>query len=594
MKMGKYMAFFLFCLLFVSFLLPAGSIAANNPAKVEQKMDAVLVVDVSNSMKTSDKNKISYEAMKMFIDMLSIEGNKVGLVAYTDQIIREKALMKISSDADKNDFKKYIDSLSLGAYTDITVGVSEAVKILDSGKEASHSPLIILLTDGNNYLNPNSGRTAEQSNKELNEAVSKAKSEGYPIYTIGLNADGTLNKDILENLSKETDGKFFTTTTADDLPKILSEIFANHLKLKVIPITNLTGSGQFQDVIINIPNSNVMEANISITSGKPIEVKLFSPDGKEVELPSKDVYFSKSKAYSLVKLIKPISGDWKLQVKGVEKEKIDVNMVFNYDLGLRLEEPIQKNYKKGDVIHIQAFLESNGQKLQSPELYQEMNSKLIVTDLISKEIKEYPLNNDGESFKGDFTLQEEHKYELMVVAEDKSFFRETNKIVVDASVSAATSAPIKVKDEKEMGKKSPWLLYSIIGLAFIILVGLAFYILTLIKKANKGFIGQVVVEIRDENTGEKTTPQYRKLNAFKGKIKLHQLLQLSPEFIETESIIFMPSKNDTLTFINKGESIIEKSGRVIDASKGITIKKNDRLNVKLSKVNKLISLEYLI
>lgn len=223
-----------------------------------------------------------------------------------------------------------------------------------------------------------------------------------------------------------------------------------------------------------------------------------------------------------------------------------------------------------------------------------MNSKLIVTDMVSNEIKEYPLKNEGESFNGDFTLQENRKYELKVVAEDNSFFRETNKVIVDASGSATTQSPVKLKNEKKVEKKGSWLLYVLIGLALITLVSLAFYIYTLFKKANKGFIGQVVVEIKDENTGEKTTPQYRKLNTFKGKIKLHQLLQLAPEFIETESIILMPGKNDTLILVNKGESIIEKSGRVVDASKGLTIKQNDRLKVKLSKVNKLISLDYLI
>ncbi|KOP70966.1 hypothetical protein AMS60_23200 [Bacillus sp. FJAT-21945] len=589
MKVHKYAAFFLLCLLLLNSLILTDSAAANISTDA-QKMDAVLVVDVSNSMKDSDKNKISNEAMKMFIDMLSKNGDKVGMVAYTDQIIREKALMKIGSDADKTDFKKYIDTLSLGAYTDIAVGVSEAVKILDAGKEADHTPLIILLTDGNNYLNPNSDRTEELSGKELDEAIRKSKSEGYPIYTIGLNADGTLNKTILEKLSGETGGKFFTTTTADDLPRILSEIFANHLKLKVIPIKNLTGNGQFQDVNIDIPNNSVMEANISITSGNPIEAKLFSPDGKEIEIPSDDVYYSKSKAYSLIKLIKPASGNWKVQVKGVQKDKIDINMVFNYDLGLRLVDPAKKNYKKGDVIAIQSFLESNGQKVDSPELYQSMGAKLVVNEIASNTISELPLTNDGKGFNGEFTIPEDKKYEIKVIAEDNSFFRETSTFIIDASVIAASAAPVKAENQKDF----PWLLYVLAGVGFLFLGILVFYILSFIKKANKGFIGQIVVEIRDEDTGEKTTPQYRKLNTFKGKIKLHQLLQLAPELIETESVILVPGKNDTLTLFNKGEVIIEKAGRAVDASKGITIKKNDRLKAKLNKVNKSISLDYLI
>jgi Ca-activated chloride channel homolog len=591
-SLRKCTSLLLFIIILLSFLLPGFTLAADSAVNSDQKMDAVLVVDVSNSMTDSDKNKISNEAMKMFIDMLSKDGDKVGLVAYTDQIIREKALMKIQSDADKKDLKKYVDSLSKDAYTDIAVGVTEAVKILDAGKEDGHTPIIILLTDGNNALNPNSGRMQAQSDAELEASLASAKKQGYPIYTIGLNADGTLNKAKLESLSKKTDGKFFTTTKAEDLPKILSEIFANHLKLKVVPVTNLAGNGKFQDVTINIPNSNVMEANISITSGKPIEAKLFSPDGKAVKIPSTDVFYSKSKAYSLIKLIKPTEGNWKVQIKGVQKDKIDINMVFNYDLSLVLEEPAKKNFIKDEIVNIKTFLQSNNQNIQSPELYQTMKAKLIVTDLKTKEVKEFPLTTDGQSFNGGFTILENHKYSLKAVAEDQSFFRETKPVIVDAE-TPPPAAPVASKVAEEVKEKEvPWLLYTLIGLGVILLVAVIFFILSLVKKANKGFIGQMVVEIRDENTGEKTTPQYRKLNAFKGKLKLHQLLQLAPELIETDSIILIPGKNDTLTLMNKGEAIIEKSGRAVDASKGLAIKKNDKLKVKLNKVNKSISLDY--
>jgi Ca-activated chloride channel homolog len=593
-SLRKCTSVFLYIILLLGVFLPGTTLAANMGVNADQKMDAVLVVDVSNSMKDSDKNKISNEAMKMFIDMLSKDGDKVGMVAYTDQIIREKALMKIQSEADKKDLKKYIDSLSKDAYTDIAVGVTEAVKILDAGKEDGHTPIIILLTDGNNALNPNTGRTQAQSDTELEAALTTAKTQGYPIYTIGLNADGTLNKAKLESLSKKTNGKFFTTTKAEELPSILSEIFANHLKLKVVPVTNLAANGQFQDVTINIPNSNVMEANISITSSKPIEAKLFSPDGKAVKIPSTDVFYSKSKAYSLIKLIKPTEGNWKVQVKGVQKDKIDINMVFNYDLSLVLEEPAKKNYVKDEIVNIKAFLQSNNQNIQSPELYETMKGKLIVTDLKSKEVKEFPLDTDGQSFNGGFTILENHKYALKVVAEDQSFLRETNTVILDAETPPpAAPAAAKVAGEVKE-KETPWLLYTIVGLGLIIVIAFIFFIISLVKKRNKGFIGQMVVEIRDENTGEKTTPQYRKLNAFKGKIKLHQLLQLAPEFIETDTIILLPGKNDTLTLMNKGEAIIEKSGRAVDASKGLVIKKNDKLKVKLNKVNKSISLDYLI
>ncbi|UUZ85600.1 VWA domain-containing protein [Paenibacillus sp. P26] len=197
----------------------------------DTRMDAVLSVDVSTSMNDSDVNKVSFEAVKMFVDMASVQGDKIGVVAYTDRIMREKAPLNIKDAKDKQDIKAFIDQLNRGPYTDLAVGVDEAVKVLENGADPAHTPVVVLLTDGNNSAP--SGRTQEQSDKEMSDALARAKAKGIPIYTIGLNADGQLNKTVLERIAGETGGKSFVTSSADDLPGILSEIYARHLKLKV-------------------------------------------------------------------------------------------------------------------------------------------------------------------------------------------------------------------------------------------------------------------------------------------------------------------------------------------------------------------------
>nr|WP_245375687.1 VWA domain-containing protein [Paenibacillus eucommiae] len=569
----------------------ATTFAASN---TEPKIDAVLTIDASTSMNESDKGKVANEAMKMFIDMTSVQGDKIGIISYTDQVVREKALLKINSSKDKDDLKAFIDQVARGPYTDIAVGVSEAVKVIESGKEAGHYPLIVLLSDGNNSLNAN--RTQEQSDLELQEAVKKAADLNIPIYTIGLNADGQLNKDVLEKIAKDTNGKSFVTSSADSLPQILSEIFANHLKLKVIPLKGIVGNGQFQDVTITIPNANVLEANISIMSAKPIEAKLIDPAGKEHQIPSDDIVYSKSSAYSLIKIAKPDMGDWKLQVKGSSKDQIDINLIFNYDVQLVMDAlPGGKTYKPGDTIDLRAQLLSNGQSLADEDLFKNVKSTLLVTDLDTKQTTEVPLNNSGKDFTGSFKVAEAHEYEIKAKVEDASFFRESDPVLINAkpgakpsSSTSATPAPVTKDDSKPL----PWG-YILGGLGSLILLLVAvLYIMAMMKKANKGFYGQVVIEIRDEDTEERTSPQYKKLTGFKGKVKLHQLLQLAPEFAETDKIIFTPGR-DSVIMYNQSECLIEKSGRAFDASKGKELKNNDRIKITLQKVNKSIWLDYI-
>ncbi|NOU96458.1 VWA domain-containing protein [Paenibacillus sp. LMG 31456] len=572
--------------------LPLSGFAA--PAAGDTKIDAVLSVDVSSSMNESDVNKVSFEAMKMFIDMASVQGDKIGVVAYTDQILREKALLKISGVQDKQNLKSFIDQLTRGPYTDVAVGVNEAVKVLESGGgEAGHVPLIVLLTDGNNSLN--TGKSQEQSDQVLNQAVKKAKEKGIPVYTIGLNADGKLNKDVLERISSETGGKLFITSTADNLPKILSEIYASHLKLKVMPLTGFTANGDFQDVTVNIPNASVLEANISIMSSKPVEVKLINPAGQEQTIPSDKIVYSSSSAYTLIKLLSPVQGDWKLRIKGVPKEKIDINLIYNYDVQVSMELSSSISYKPGDAVPVKAYLQANGQKATDANLYKNAKATLIVTDLDTKKTMESPLTTAAQGFEGTMKVAEAHDYEVKVKVEDANFVRESQPASISAKKAGAAAPAPTAPNTSPADASSATLITPIawIGGALVLLIAAALFALSLWKKANKGFFGQMVVEVKDEDTGERTSPQYRKLNAFKGKVELHQLLQLAPEFAETKQIIFKPGPGDTIILYNQSSCVIEKGGRVFDAVQGKELKNNDRIKISLQNVNKSITIEYL-
>ncbi|MDY7990145.1 vWA domain-containing protein [Paenibacillus polymyxa] len=566
---------------------------ANAASPSASKVDAVLVVDVSNSMNTSDPGKIGNEAMKMFIDMLSTQNDKVGIVAYTDVVQREKALLNITSEADKQELKTFIDGLNRGAYTDTSVGVKEAIRILQDGKTAGHAPMIVMLADGNNDFNKTTGKTESQSDHDMAQAVAEAKNNGVPIYTIGLNADGKLNKNKLADIAQQTGGKSFITSSADDLPNILSEIFANNLKLKVVPLQSITANGDYQDVTVTVPNDSVLEANISIMSSKPVDARLIDPSGNTKPIPSSDVLLSKSKSYSLIKLLKPVAGDWKLQVKGVQQDQIDINLVFNYDLELKMDAPSAKSYKKGDAVQIRSYLTSNSQQLQDQELYANMNAVLKVKDLDSGTTNEVALTNAGDSFTGSYTIPDEHDYELTVRAEEKSFYRETQPVTISAKAGATSGTNTGTTQPTTPAEKSKLMPLILLGLGLLVLLVAAYFIWKAVKKANRGFVGQIVLEIRDENTGEKTYPQYKKLNTFRGKFNLHQLLQLAPEFAGTDKVVFTPANQDRIIVRSTPEITIEKSGRAVDTGNGLELKNGDRLTIPLASVDKTILLEFI-
>ncbi|WP_434749072.1 vWA domain-containing protein [Paenibacillus amylolyticus] len=578
----------------LTLLLPSALLPQAEAAQAQTSgIDAVLVADVSNSMNTSDRDKISNEAMKMFIDMLPTVGDKVGIVAYTDQVEREKAMLEIQSDADKSNLKDFIDQLGRGPYTDISVGVAEAVNILNHGADASHSPMIVLLADGNNDFNKSKGRTQAESDADLAKAVKDAQAKGIPIYTIGLNADGKLNKNALADLAKQTGGKSFITDTPDDLPQILSDIFADHAKLNVVKLPSITGNGSYQEVTVSVPNDSVLEANISIMSSKPVQIQLTDPSGKNVNLNSKEAKLSTSKSYSLVKLLKPQEGDWKLRVKGAPKDSIDINLLFNYDLQLVAGSIKTKSYTKGDKIDLSARLENGGQPLQDNDLYADMKATLIVNDKDTGKKEEQPLKNTGSGFAGIFEVPDNHNYELVIRAEEDSFYRESAPIIINAGGAGGSQAqPTTPASANE--KPFPWMPVILGVIALIVVAACGWFLMGWLKRKNRGFVGQIIVEIRDENTGDKSYPQYKKLASFRGKFHLHQLLQLDPELKETEKYIFTPGSGDRLMIRNTAGGTLEKSGRAVDASSGVELKNGDRLSIPLQQADKTILIEYLV
>jgi Ca-activated chloride channel family protein len=568
-----------------SFLPAFRALAAtqSGPVTDPSRVNALLVVDVSKSMLTSDPNKISNEAMKMFIDMTSLQGDKVGVVAYANDVVAERSPVKFRNNKDKQALKDFIDSLGKYPNTDLSTGLSKALTLVNKSSEPGYVPMIVLLADGNNDLDKTKPKTAKQADEELAQVVAAAAGHNAcPIYVIGLNADGTLNKKVLKQIADSTQGKFFETSNAADLPEILSEIFADHLKLKVVPMNNVIANDQFQDVKINVPNSNVLEANISLISRDPVQVKLFDPAGKEVVIPSDKAVLTKSKAYSLVKLLKPAQGDWTLRVKGFPKDKIDVNLVFNYDLELKLAPLAKQTYQAGDTVDITAFFEEGQAKVTNLDLYQSMKAVVMLQNLATGKTEKIPLTASSGGFFGKIKLgTEPGNYNISVFAEGNSFFRETSATQVTVQQAALSVATNETAGFGSGQKAFPW---AYIALAVAIVWVLIMLVASILKKQKnkfRGFSGQIVLEVINEDTGYLMKTHSKKLKSFKGEFNLRQLFMLEPEYEVTDRISFKTLTDNALLILNQTECMIEKDDEVIDASTGQRFKRNDKLRIVL-------------
>ena len=145
----------------------------------------------------------------------------------------------------------------------------------------------------------------------------------------------------------------------------------------------------------------------------------------------------------MVKLIKPVAGDWLLKVKGVPEDKIDINLIFNYDLQLKLNPLAKESYKAGETVKIDSFFEDNGTPIADQALYKSMKATLFVKDLDKGKTEEISLTQGKKAFPVNSKLGDSSEYEVVVKAEDNSFFRETAAQKITRSKEAKAPAAVK-------------------------------------------------------------------------------------------------------------------------------------------------------
>ena len=532
--------------------------------------------------------------------------------------------------------------------TDIGLGLNRAVSILRAGHDEDHKPVIILLSDGKN--DPQRDKTASQD--DLAAAINEAKAQSFPVYTIGLNADRTVDENQLKLISSETNGKNFITNNANDLPQILREIYAENSRLKISQQNTITGNGSFQDVAINIPDSNNGEANITLLSANPVELKLTDINGNSIRIPSENIIYSKSNRYSMLKLVSPAKGNWTLSVKGNNGDRIDISLISNYDFKTMMGINPETNIYKGDKVAVSAYIESNGQKLEQDEFYSTLKATLNVKNLGNGQTQGIEMIRNGNSFGAEVTIPDENSYDLTAKIEGAGFTRESVAKIIGAvnrapvslkkngsitlwtkniksidltkffsdedkdkmnytvSSSSLSAVNIKITENimKLQGRKwgaSTIMLTAADGkggsitsqikinvwfLTYLLPAGLL--IKRKIARDNISPAGQMLVTLKDEETGSTSSDEYIDISDFKGVFSVFEILRLNPAYEETGKVMLKAKDDETLIVTNNSQCTIESGGTEIDASKGHLIKLNDTIEVITPGRKQIVSLKY--
>lgn len=566
------------------------SMASGNKGK---KINVIFVMDASKSMLKSDPQNIRGDAIKLFIDMCRGKGDGIGLTAYGSKIVKTVEPKSIKSFEDRENLKKLIQDIPQSDSTDIGLGIMEGIKNLEKGVKEGVIPIIIFLSDGKN----DPERSLEESNKDITKAIQISKEKGYKIYTIGLNADGSVDVNLLKSIANETHGKSFVVNTAKDLPLIFGQIFAESSQLKMISKGNIQLNGDFQNVQIEIPNSNVVEANISIMSQGKIELRITDSKGNIRSIPSDGIYCSYSNKYSLIKLLAPERGNRVLGIKGQMGQSADVSIIYNYELGLDVTKILDREYKPGDSINIDAYLTSNGQKLEDMDFYKGLNGKIILNNEKGDLVEEFKMENSSNGFKGICKIPSGGNFQILVRVDGNSFYRESEavKLNIDSIQQVVENKvePLKpeIKDKKTMDLN----VYLIGGIILVFIIVICAILLLKRPKKRKivtseavessGLSGRIMVTIKEEATGISHPPIVRNLEHYDSGISIVQIIPELLEYKGLEKIRIISDK------INLNSTKLSQAKRDQDCITYIKI--GDKKRINLNGSSKVLFVEYL-
>ena len=226
--MSRFFAVFIlfsFTLLLL-ILLPGKEVAAEE--NTLPPMDVIILVDVSGSMRFTDPERIVLWALADFIDKLSPEGSRVGIIGFNGHI-QHRIPFTLTDVERKTWLREELSQFVYAGYTDIGLAFMYATHMIEDVTELNN-PIIIFTSDGYiqiSRLNPR--RTAQMSYADI-EAALDTLDGMVPVYTIGMHNPDGIDVPLLNMIANRTGGLSKFTYNAEELPGILDEIFEHHLE----------------------------------------------------------------------------------------------------------------------------------------------------------------------------------------------------------------------------------------------------------------------------------------------------------------------------------------------------------------------------
>ena len=532
-------------------------------------MDIVFVIDDSGSMRYSDPEQLSAEAVSQFMDILPEEGDQIGIVTYGLDAEESTSLRKIRGNSDKEEIKQFV-KLSLkqdSMWTDTAAGLMKASEYLDEFKDPAHSQMIILITDGHNDLGT-TGRTETDSNEVLKKVISK----GYQINTIGLTLSDEKDKEYIHKIAQQTGGETYFPEEAEELSEVFLDIQTGALNGDVVKHKLTMGDNEPAQLKFNIPEG-VFETNIQFSYSGEVVCNITNPLGKDV---TSDASVSKGKSYTNIKLIEPESGEWILTAEGDVKEDVEFNLLYSYDINAVLNGSDAVTINEEQNYRI--VLEDKNGVLSESDTYAGYKCSLVVTDAEGNQ--DYiNASNCGDHYEANVKYPESGEFTLLAIINGKKLEIESNhlKVIAESTGKANVASGLK---SLLGGKKVNNIVWGLIIVVVVITITLILRKRAKLVERKKSLQGQLKIILSSENGTMSTI--WKRLNPFGRKANLFDVIGKVADFEELRGIQLSMNANSTGLLISNPGKLKLSARNAQNGNDQIELLNEKKLQVELN------------
>lgn len=379
--------------------------ASAAPTTEATRMNVMLVIDGSGSLtnqKTAtDPQGYRYDAIDLFLALLTENGNNVGAVVFngdSDNFPLETGVSTLDGKKAKQSLAEQIKNAGTGGYTDIGNALLKGVKAVKQAHEQNGLPsVVILFSDGKTEVKGD----MDASLKAKEDAIVMAQNNDIPVYTICLAANDSADPNEMQEIAERSSGQFVKVEDASALTQGFETFYKMIFGSSGAVIQKATFPA---DGVLNfdfdIPSYGAEEMNIILDARELKETIITTPNGP-LSADQVASYTMSGGYYDVVKLVHPMPGNWSIQLKGIPEKSATVNVLFNIDSSAALTSKDNKtDYKVGETATFCANLIRNGQVVQDSSVTSEYTAILTLKDNASGETKEYDMLPDS---NGDFS-----------------------------------------------------------------------------------------------------------------------------------------------------------------------------------------------